>query len=83
MSLRTPPPPRGSFYFNPRRDMVWFSSDVTDEPQYIRDIKHCYGQQPDSVEAALVQEWHWEVWKPTRFSAKFLRPFVGRKTILH
>jgi hypothetical protein len=54
-----------------------------DEPQYIRDIKHCYGQQLDSVEAELVQEWHWEEWKPTRFSAKFLRPFVGLKTILH
>ena len=63
--------------------MVWFSSDFTDEPQYIRDIKHCYGQRPDSLEAALVQEWHWEEWKPTRFSARFLRPFVGLKTILH
>jgi hypothetical protein len=46
-------------------------------------MKQCYGQQLDSVEAALVQEWHREEWKPTRFSAKFLRPFVGLKTILH
>jgi 2EXR family len=26
---------QGSFYFNPRRDMLWLSFDFTDEPEYL------------------------------------------------
>lgn len=37
---------QGSFYFNPYRDVMWLSIDFTDEPNYLHDLKRCYGTPP-------------------------------------
>jgi hypothetical protein len=73
----------GSFYFNPRRDVVCLSFDFTNEDHYIRDINHCYGEQLTAVEIFIVEEWIWDMWKPAGFTSKFLVPFGALKTILH
>ena len=67
----------GSFYYNPRADVLWLSADFTDEPQYLDDLVRCYGAQLDNIHILLAEESELEEY--TRWC---LKPFGGLRTIL-
>ncbi|CZT52253.1 uncharacterized protein RSE6_13542 [Rhynchosporium secalis] len=71
----------GSFYFNPHHDVLWFSFDFTDEPSYLRDLLHCYGEQLNCIESVLVREAEWEEFTPRRYMSKYLSCLGGLKSI--
>jgi|SRR6266487_2589117 len=50
---------QGSFYFNPRRDMLWLSFDFTDEPEHLRDLQRSYSEQLNTIETLLAEEIEW------------------------
>jgi hypothetical protein len=35
--------------------VLWLSFDFTDEPEHLRDFKHCYGKQLNTIQT-LVEE---------------------------
>ncbi|KAI9742752.1 MAG: hypothetical protein M1818_003481 [Claussenomyces sp. TS43310] len=47
-----------SFYFNPRRDVLWFSEQFTDEPGCMREVQRYYAGL-DSIKTILVEEFEW------------------------
>ena len=71
----------GSFYFNPYHDVLWFSFDFTDEPDYLRDLLRCYGEQLNYVESVLVREAEWEEFTPAWYMSKYLSRLGGLKSI--
>ncbi|CAD6446988.1 548c8ca1-dcab-4d66-83db-05603e4b4183 [Sclerotinia trifoliorum] len=71
----------GSFYFNPRHDVLWFSFDFTDEPDYLRDLLRCYGKQLNDIESVLVEEAEWEELTPARYKSNYLSRLRGLKSI--
>ena len=73
---------QGSFYFNPYRDVLWLSFDFTDEPEYLRDLQHCYGEQLNAIETLLVEEIEWNNSTPAGYTFNYLVPFTGLKFIL-
>ncbi|KAH9203410.1 hypothetical protein DL95DRAFT_152487 [Leptodontidium sp. 2 PMI_412] len=70
-----------SFYFNPRHDVLWFSFDFTDEPDYLRDLLRCYGEQLNDIESVLIEEAEWEELTPARYKSKYLSRLRGLKSI--
>jgi hypothetical protein len=73
---------QGSFYFNPYRDVMWLSIDFTDEPNYLRDLKRCYGTQLNAIGNLLVEESDWTECTPAGYYSWYLEPFGGLKSIL-
>ncbi|KAH6725077.1 hypothetical protein BKA61DRAFT_688507 [Leptodontidium sp. MPI-SDFR-AT-0119] len=71
----------GSFYFNPRHDVLWFSFDFTDESDYLRDLLRCYGEQLNDIESVLIEEAEWEGLTPARYKSKYLSRLRGLKSI--
>ncbi|KAH6704089.1 hypothetical protein BKA61DRAFT_450808, partial [Leptodontidium sp. MPI-SDFR-AT-0119] len=71
----------GSFYFNPRHDVLWFSFDFTDELDYLRDLLRCYGEQLNDIESVLIEEAEWEELTPARYKSKYLSRLRGLKSI--
>jgi hypothetical protein len=74
----------GWFYFNPCRDVLWFSFDFTDDldgQTWLRDLESCYGEQLSTIETVFVEELEWNV-RPHRHSSRYLKPLSGLKTIL-
>jgi hypothetical protein len=72
----------GSFYFNPRRDVLWLSTDFTDIPEYLEQLTQTYGVQLHGFETLLVGESQWDETTPTEFTSSYLEPFGGLKAIL-
>jgi len=72
----------GSFYFNRCHDVLWFSFDFTDEPDYLRDLLRCYGEQLNCIESALVREAESEEFTPAWYMSKYLSRLGGLKSIM-
>src|SRR5258708_7157930 len=68
-------PRRGSFYFNPYRDVLWLSMDFTDDPLYLEDLQRCYGKQPGSFKSLLVEESEWIETTPAKYTYSYLKPY--------
>lgn len=73
---------QGCFYFDPCRDLLWLSFDFTDEPEHLRDLQRCYGEQLNIIQTLLVEEEEWTEHTPARYTSQFLMPFSGLETIL-
>jgi hypothetical protein len=74
----------GCFYFNPCRDVIWFSFDFTEGSYvqtYLRELESCYGEQLNTIEAVLVEESELDGDGVDRYLHCF-EPFSNLKTIL-
>jgi hypothetical protein len=60
-----------SFYFNPCRDLFWLSIYVTEEPEFLQDLIHCYGEQLDNIKRVFVEELDWEEKTPAGYTRAF------------
>ncbi|KUI58992.1 hypothetical protein VP1G_06238 [Cytospora mali] len=49
-----------SFYFHPRRDILWLCLDLGDHPEVIdTELRQGYGALIDKVENVLLPDWRW------------------------
>jgi 2EXR family len=71
----------GSFYFNPSRDILWFSIDFIDEDNNLRDLERYYEGQLDSFKTVLVEEEEWSNSTPVEYIETYLAPLRGIETI--
>ncbi|KAL5330845.1 hypothetical protein ACEPPN_000370 [Leptodophora sp. 'Broadleaf-Isolate-01'] len=71
----------GSFYFNPRHDVFWFSFDFAEEPDCRRDLLRFCNEQLSDIESVLVEEAEWEEITPARYNSKYLSSLSGLKVI--
>jgi hypothetical protein len=75
----------GWFYFNPCRDVLWFSFDFMGDFEvqtYLRDLESCYGEQLSTIETVLVEESEWNEKLLSMYSLLSTKPLSGLKTIL-
>jgi 2EXR family len=70
-----------SFYFNPSRDVLWFTMDATDELELLPQMQ-LYGKQLDNIEIAFVEELWWDEKTPEKYSSSFLDFLGGLRIIL-
>ncbi|KAL5325374.1 hypothetical protein ACEPPN_006499 [Leptodophora sp. 'Broadleaf-Isolate-01'] len=87
----------GSFYFNPRHDVLWFSfgaaehdfryqdlifgSHFTVKHRYRRNLLRFCNEQLSDIESVLVEEAEWEEITPARYNSKYLSSLSGLKII--
>lgn len=50
----------GSFYFNPTRDTLWFSWDLTSEPWRLIHLKTHYHRSLENFKTLLIQDSDWD-----------------------
>lgn len=75
----------GWFYFNPCRDVLWFSFDFMGDFEvqtYLRDLESCYGGQLSTIETVLVEELEWNEKLLSMYSLLYTKPLSGLKAIL-
>jgi hypothetical protein len=70
-----------SFYFNPCRDLLWLSIYVTEEPEFLQDLIHYYGEQLDNIKRVFVEELDWEEKTPAGYASDFLVIFKGLQVV--
>lgn len=58
------------------------SFDITNEPEYLRDLQSYYSEQLNVIETLLIEETEWNDSIPARYTFNYLVPFTSLKSIL-
>lgn len=70
------------FYFSPRRDMLWLSTDILDEGvEVVRKVGSCHGEQVHNIQTCLVQLLNWQELEGPPFCFQFLDRFRGIRLV--
>jgi hypothetical protein len=72
----------GSFYFNPKYDIIWLSRDFTDESCNLKNIKDYYGSQLHGIRNVLVEAIEWHDATAYRYTKNYLSPFGKIQNLL-
>lgn len=72
-----------SFYFNPRCDVLWLCTDITDEgAEKVAELRQHYGRQLGLIQNVLVEELNWEErGGPTSYCSNFLNIYEGIRLV--
>ncbi|KAA8644941.1 hypothetical protein EYZ11_009315 [Aspergillus tanneri] len=71
-----------SFYFSPRRDLLWLSCDITSETERLDELQASYGASLDNFRALLAEDTEWEFWDQDQSSSPLLSILPALQTIV-